>query len=469
MPALGGNPRRVGAARGEYFLNTATPQWSTDGQKLACAAFDFAAGEEGTEFHSLIEIADLQGGNSRRLHIEGKGWIGGDLCWSPDEQYFACVASRTRSWPLSRLWILRADDGEGFPVTDRKTWDWSPTWSRDGRSLYFVSNRRGSRDLWQQNLGEDSRPVGTPQRLTSGLEISYARFSPDGTKLAYSKGQSVSNVWRVPILKGRPANWEDAEQLTLEQARLSAADVSADGKQLVFRMDREGKAYLWVMDVKGGEKRKVSTEIMDDAWPKWSPDGKEIAFHSRWSGNRDIWIVPVVGGPARKMTQGNEVAWSPDGKEIAFSDGRSGNADIWIMPAQGGESRQLTFDSAYDSYPEWSPDGKWLLFCSNRTGYIVWWKVSATGGPPEPATTGEISYHWTGASWSSDGKEIYLTARRKIWAVSIHDGSERPVADLTGKQGYFGYGRPANDGQYIYFTWGEDFSDLWVMDVVEDE
>ena len=44
----------------------------------------------------------------------------------------------------------------------------------------------------------------------------------DGTKLAYSRGGLVSNLWRVPIFSDRPAKWEDAEQLTFDEACVTA-------------------------------------------------------------------------------------------------------------------------------------------------------------------------------------------------------------------------------------------------------
>jgi len=67
-------------------------------------------------------------------------------------------------------------------------------------------------------LGPHGEPEGNPRAVTAGIGIRHAAFSPDGTKLAYSWGRLVANVWRVPILEDRPATWADAEQLTFEQA-----------------------------------------------------------------------------------------------------------------------------------------------------------------------------------------------------------------------------------------------------------
>ena len=103
-----------------------------------------------------------------------------DLSWSPDGSFFAYVDAMNRTAPVSGLSVLRASDGETIPVTDGRWTDWSPTWSPDSRTLFFVSNRGGSNDLWQQALGPDGRPVGDPQPVTTAVGMRTAAFSPDG-------------------------------------------------------------------------------------------------------------------------------------------------------------------------------------------------------------------------------------------------------------------------------------------------
>ena len=69
-----------------------------------------------------------------------------------------------------------------------------------------------------QRLSEDAIPEGPPLALTVGIGMRTAAFSPDETKLAYLKGRWVANVWRVPILTDRVATWDDAQQLTFDEA-----------------------------------------------------------------------------------------------------------------------------------------------------------------------------------------------------------------------------------------------------------
>jgi TolB protein len=383
---------------------------------------------------------------------------------------FAYVDAIYFTAEVTRLWVVSSSGGEPIPVTDDRTNVWNPTWSADGRELFFVSNRGGSMDLWQQRIGGDGKPKGEAVPITTGLGMRSAAFSPDGARLAYSRGRLVSNVWRVPILRDRLATWADALQLTFDNAFVEFIDVSPDGTLLAINSDRVGNQDLWILPSEGGEMTPLATDPRPDWAPRWSPDSEEIAFYSYRSGNREIWVMPAGGGPSRQLTshpaEDAVPTWSPDGREIAFISRRSGNRDIWVVAAEGGEPRQVTVDPLDADFPVWSPDGRSLVYQSLNKGEIRLFVIPAEGGEPKLFSEGPGLM----ARWSPDGKVLYFTGGEEraanLWALSPEDGREFPVTDLAGRSGSLGYAL-ATDGQYLYFTWWEDLGDLWVMDVAE--
>ena len=73
------------------------------------------------------------------------------------------------------------------------------------------------------------------------------------------------------------------------------------------------------------------------------------------------------------------------------------------------------------------------------------------------------------ARWSPDGSSIYFVRDDNLWVVSADGGDEQRLTVLVGKRGLAGGLGLATDGRYLYFTWGLDTGDIWVMDVVTDE
>ena len=464
MPAVGGIPRRVSlpADRTQYPLSD-RPQWSPDGAELAYIVRDSTG--------NFIEIVTLLTGNFRRMPLPGRTSNRWDLRWSPDGRYVAYMDTPGRASTASQIWVMRMNDGNALLVTDGRNNDRSPDWSKDGRRLFYVSNRAGSMDLWEQKIDDDGAPSDPPEPLTSGIVMRSAVFSPDGMRLAYSRGRRITNIWRIPILPDRLATWADAKQLTFNEAEIEYVSVSPDGARLFLSSDRSGNDDLWSMSVEGGEMRQLTVNPANDWDPILSPDGYQIVFYSSRTGNRDIWVMPVSGGQARQITryEGLDLrqAWSPDGRMIAFESDRNGADHIWVIPSEGGEARQVTSGPHSDNSPVWTTDGKWLIFSSNRTGLSHQsrlWRIPVSGGESEALTEPDVGPPYLGP----DGETLYFHRRDNLWAVSIDGENERVLTDLQGRYGEIGSYPLAADDLHLYFGWRENTGDIWVADVVHE-
>jgi Tol biopolymer transport system component len=458
MPALGGNPQRVLLTPGP--VNISAPQWAPDGRRLYVLAV------EADGIRNVIIDLDLKTLESSRIvlpaHDSPRRW---DLSLRPDGRRFAYLEAGGGDPELSRLWTIAASGGNALPLTDGFTNVWSPTWSSDGRRIFYVSNRGDSMDLWQQAVTEDGRPNGEPLAVTTGVGVGSAVFAPDGSRLAYSRGGRVSNVWRVPLHPDRPATWADASQLTTERAFIEFVDISPTGSHLAISSDRRGNQDLWLLPASGGEMTPLAIDPTPDWNPRWSPDGNQIAFYAYRSGNRDIWVMPAGGGPASRLTDHPATDWFPtwsplDGREIAFVSQRDGEPAIYAVAAKGGEPRRIAAGNAVG----WAPDGEWLVFL--REGRLF--RVPLKGGDPTPISTG--GHRLNTPRVSRDGRSICYSVLQgpaelyDLWRVSLADGRTSRLTRLEGRRGQLGYYYAA-DAQHLYFTWREDEGDIWVMDV----
>jgi Tol biopolymer transport system component len=462
VPALGGGAKRVLGLPGFFGGSSwSAPQWAPDGTRL------FVLAEEGSDRQNVVIELRLDTLETSRIalpeHESPRRW---DLSVRPDGRRFAYLEAGGGNPELSRLWTIAASGGEALPLTDGLTNVWSPTWSSDGRRIFFVSNRGGSLDLWQQAVSDDGRAVGEPLAVTTGIGMRSAVFSPDGNRLAYSRGVKVSNVWRVPIPTDRPATWADAEQITRERAYVEFVDVSPGSQRLAVSSDRRGNQDLWVLPAAGGEMTALTTDPTPDWNPRWSPDGSQIVFYAYRSGNRDVWVMPARGGPARQLTShtaGDSFpTWSPLGDEIAFQSLRDGETAIFLVADTGGEPRRVATGGSAD----WAPDGQWLAV--SREGRLS--RVPRNGGEPVPMST--VPHEVNTPRVSHDGRSIYFSVvsgpleDHDLWSVSLADGTTSRLTKLEGRRGRLGYYFAA-DERNVYFTWLDDEGDIWVMDVVK--
>ncbi len=468
MPAVGGAATKLVTtpfSQDSYFGPAA---WSPDGTQIAVTQYE----PVGTHFAVSLELVSVATRESRRLAIPGTQESRVDLSWSHDGRYIAYMDIAQQLAETSQLIVLRLADGVAIPITDATLNIRSPLWAVNDRAIYFVANQESSWDLWRQNLDADEHPRGEKERVTAGIDILHASFSPDGKRFAYAKGRWVSNVWRVPIYgAGRLATWADAQQLTFDQAFVEFLDVSRDGQWLAYDSDRMGNEDLWKQRIAGGEPIRLTSDRALEWDPNWSPDGRQLSFYSNRTGNREIWVMSADGGPGRQLTSTKTSLnaggpWSPDGSEIVYRSERRGSSDIFVTSADGRHTRLITDSPAAEYGHAWSPDGKWLAVTSNLRGPRQLYRVPSAGGPMERLTDAEVG---VSPVWSRDGRDIFYAGAgghaEDIWALSLETRKVRRIADFTGRRGGIGQEPPSTDGTYIYFTWREDLGDVWVMSV----
>ncbi len=104
--------------------------------------------------------------------------------------------------------------------------------------------------------------------------------------------------------------------------------------------------------------------------PALSPDGKTVVFTvQEWSVDKNkstsnLWLVDVTGGEPRRLTTANasdgSPVWSPDGTRIAFLSKRGDdeNASLYVLRRDGGEAEKILELPYPLATPKWMPDGK---------------------------------------------------------------------------------------------------------------
>lgn len=192
-------------------------------------------------------------------------------------------------------------------------------------------------------------------------------WSPSGANLAY-----VSFESRKPVIYSHELATGRRRLLANFRGSNSAPAWTADGRQIVATLSRDGGSQIYVMDAAGGgEPRRLTQSSSIDTEPVCSADGRWIYFVSDRGGSPQIYRMPSGGGNAERVTFSSNYsispALSPDGKSMAFISRVGGAYRLHLMDLASSAITALT-DHAADESPSFSPNGRLILFATQLQG-----------------------------------------------------------------------------------------------------
>lgn len=233
------------------------PQFSPDGTKLA-----YMSDRSGT---MEIWISNRDGSSPFQLSAVGGA---GTPRWSPDSKSVVFDVMTSEGSKIVSMNVLRATPQVMTPDEFHSV---CPSWSRDGKWIYFGSQRSGDWQVWKVPSSG-----GTPVQVTrrgghAALE------SPDGKFLYYAKNpRPEPEVWRMPLTGS--ANEQDEKPVSLVRPGTWASWQAVQGGILFVGPSLGHQAVLSFYDA---ARDRTSTVAILDRTPFWlgaTQDGKTVAF-----------------------------------------------------------------------------------------------------------------------------------------------------------------------------------------------
>ena len=287
-----------------------------DGRWWYAIVAEPSSNRDSTLWESRLDRRTLRLERARRL----REWPGAVMLWEltvADDgkrvafmkrtaQKDVYIANLDRDGTATNARRLTLDDSDDFPAA----------WTPDGTSLFFVSDRNGSRDIFKQSL--ESRAADA---IVTGPADEHGPIavSPDGASLYYlvsprtPKGSTPSGaaVWRTSVSGGARDKLADDR---LEHIALCARTASA-GCVLVERDGTDLSIYS--LDPERGRGRKLTgTQVAATVQADISPDGSQVAVLMPTEGR--IRVLSLAGAPSRDVLvtarlDGSSINWSHDG------------------------------------------------------------------------------------------------------------------------------------------------------------
>lgn len=206
--------------------------------------------------------------------------------------------------------------------------------------------------------------------------------------------------------------------------------------------------YVWIVDRKGGEARRLTTEVGDESAPFFSPDGSHIALTKQVAGNVDVYVMRADGdGGLRRLTyhprEDVAAGWTPDGARILFRSGRDSGAynRLYTVSVQGGFETDLPLPMGEEG--SFSPDAAHLAYVPIRDATQTW--RNHRGGHTTPILIAELETgrieevprpHCNDRNPMWVGDTIYFISDRSGTAnLFAYDTASRHVRQLTAFDG----------------------------------
>lgn len=224
-----------------------------------------------------------------------------------------------------------------------------PRWSRDGKQLAHLTNQ-GS-DFGRTALVVHTLSDSSSEALAGGADTA-PDWSPNGPRLIFARRSAPDRYG---------SRFRD----------LYTVDPTASRTGGLFQKTR---ATLGLSQELPPNQSRL-THGLRASHPAYSPNGKQIALVINGGGSTNLAVMDVDGGNLRRLTtfdDGSQVytpRWSPDGSQIACSVFRPNETrDIAILPADGGRLIPVIGSTGTDRDPSWTPDGAGLVFASDQDG-----------------------------------------------------------------------------------------------------
>jgi Tol biopolymer transport system component/C-terminal processing protease CtpA/Prc len=308
------------------------------------------------------------------------------------------------------VWLFEKKTGKHTRLTAFGFDDRQPVWSPDQKSLFYLSEKSGSFNVWKLDLADPTRPLQVTTHKTHPV-----RF------LSVSAAGDLCYTWDGEIWV-RPAGATESRKLSVTAAAdrrdLAVAPVDAASEVSEFEL---------------------------------SPNGKEVAFVARG----EVFVASVEHGTTRRVTdtpgQERSVSFSPDGKSLLYAGERDGSWNVYrtdrtdpeesaFFNATALKESAVVATPAEEFQPSFSPDGKEVAYLEERTTLKV---VNLASGKSRVVLPGDRNYSYADGDqwyqWSPDGKSFavqFLSPTRWSSEVGIVDAAGgKPVFNVS-RSGY---------------------------------
>ncbi|MBN9296832.1 MAG: PD40 domain-containing protein [Filimonas sp.] len=320
------------------------------------------------------------------------------------------------------IWIMDVKSNTYKKISTFDGEDREPLFSADDQSVYYLSEKKGSQNIFKLSLAKGSETQLTtlkdnPIRHLSSAKDNTLCFTYDGEIYTLKEGGQPKKVSIQIFNDGRTG----VERNIPVGGNVSEFALSPNGKEIAFI----SRGELFVSSVEGSQTKRITNTPQQERMIDWSPDGKSIIFSAERGNSWDIYRVSLTRADEPYFyastvlkeepliaTEKEEFKpkYSPDGKEIAYVEERN---ILKVYNIASKQSRTVLPEGHNHSYADgdwdfqWSPDNNWII-TDDQKGYAF----SSNAGLIKADGSQSIAYPINSGfgegntKWALDGKML---------------------------------------------------------------
>lgn len=343
------------------FINKKTlSYWSKLGSDYFITAKASSTGNVWTLKAKIYTLADKKLMIEKHYHGEMRGLRRGAHLFSDDIVKeitgklgiaHSKIAFANNATGRKEIYMIDYDGKNLLKLTNTKSINLLPRWSHDGTKIYYTSYKYLNPDMFEIDLIKGKIK---PYIMFQGLNIPGGN-SPDGNKMVMTL-----SMGKNPNIYLLNRETRKLKKLLKNFPLASSPTYSPDGSQIAFVSDRSGNPQVYVLNLETGKTRKLTRFNWADS-PAWSPTGEWIAFAGRKSRKEkmNIFLTDLTGNIKHRLTinsgSNENPSWSPDGRFLVFSSTRNKKKELFIMDVDGSAQHSLTEIEGHSYTPHWSP------------------------------------------------------------------------------------------------------------------
>lgn len=343
------------------------------------------------------------------------------------------------------IWLCSLDGDRAYrKLTTFNGEDRTPVWASDNKSFYYLSEEKGSFNVFKRDInGNSSKQITNhtkhPVRFLTAAANGTLCYGYDGEIYTVKEGTAPQKV-QISIITDK-----NDKDLIRQIKRSGATEIalSPDAKEIAFVL--RGDVYVTSVEYK--TTKQITNTPQQERDINFSPDGRNIVYASERNGLWQIYQASLSKKDEKQFAYATDIKeekltnsdvtsfqpqYSPDGKEVAFLENRTA---ICVLNLKSKEVRTVMdgkYEYSYsdgDQWYQWSPDSKWIL--TNYIGTGGWNNkdvalVNASGNGEIHNLT-ESGYTDANAKWVLDGKAMIWESDRAGFRSHGSWGAESDV------------------------------------------